>query len=94
MRPLTVITGVILGSCLSIAVSLAMVLIVVLIIGDESPRLEREFTPLLRSLLIFVGMTVIGAGSFYALLRRHRLRLVAQLVLWLGVVATGWYYWP
>ena len=94
MRPLTVVTGVILGSCLSIAVSLAMVLVVVLIIGEETPRLEREFRPLLHSLLIFSGMTAIAAGSFYALVKRHALRFLAQLALWLGIAATGWYYWP
>ena len=41
MRPLTMITGVVLGSCLAISVSLALVLIVFLLPGDEYPRLRH-----------------------------------------------------
>jgi hypothetical protein len=49
MRPLTMITGILLGSCLAIFVSLAMVLIVFLVLGDDHPRLQHEFRPLLIS---------------------------------------------
>lgn len=94
MRPLTVINGIFLGSCLSIAVSLSFVLVVHLVIGGEEPRLEAEFRPLLASLLIFLGMTIISAASFYTLLINHRWRWSLQALLWLGLGATGWYYWP
>jgi hypothetical protein len=46
------------------------------------------------SLLIFLGMTAISAASFYSLLIGHRARFVAQGLLWLGLLGTGWYYWP
>lgn len=94
MRPLMVINGILLGSCLSIAVSLALVLLVFVIIGDDHPRLQDEFRPLLVSLSIFLGMTAISAASFYALAKRHPRRQWLQGLMWLGFVATGWYYWP
>ncbi len=94
MRPLTVITGFVMGTCVSIAVSLLLVLIVFSIIGDDEPRVRDEIAPLSKSLGIFTAMTVISASSFYALLISHPARHVAQLLLWSGLAATGWYYWP
>jgi len=94
MRPLTMINGILLGSCLAISVSLAMVLIVFLVLGDEHPRLQHEFRPLLTSMLIFLGMTVISAASFYSLIINHRARVWAQGLMWLGMAVTTWYYWP
>ncbi len=94
MRPLMVINGFLLGSCLSIAVSLLFVLIVFLVIGGDHPRLQPEFRPLLFSLFIFLGMTAISAGSFYSLIFGHRWRFWLQGLLWSGLLATGWYYWP
>ena len=94
MRPLTVITGFFLGSCLAITVSLAAVLFVFLVLGDDHPRLESEFTPLLQSMLIFLGMTAISALSFYALLIRHRARYWALAVMLTGLAGTTWYYLP
>ena len=94
MRPLTVITGVLLGSSLSIAFSLGAVLIIFAVLGDEYPRLDREFGPLLASFSIFTIMTAISAASFYSLARHHSLRWLAQGLMWLGYIATAAYYWP
>ncbi len=94
MRPLTVINGIFFGSCLSIAVSLGFVVIVFLIIGTDHPRLQAEYRPLTISLSIFLGMTAISGASFYSLLINHRWRWPAQALLWAGLGATGWYYWP
>ena len=88
------INGILLGSCLAITVSLALVLIVFLFLGDDYPRLQHEFRPLLISMTIFLGMTIISAGSFYSLLTRHRARIAAQAAMWLGLAGTVWYYWP
>ena len=94
MRPLTVITGILLGSCLSIALSLALVLVVFVVLGDEYPRVQVEFRALLESMLIFLVLTIIAAGSFYTLLIQHRRRLQLQSLLWMGLAATTWYYLP
>jgi hypothetical protein len=92
MRPLAVINGVVLGSCLSIAVSLAAVMFVYLLVADESPRLQAEFRPLLASMLIFLGMTAISGASFYTLLTKRRTRTGFQIAMWAGLLATSWYY--
>jgi hypothetical protein len=88
------ITGILLGSCAAITISLAMVLIVFLLLGDDNPRLQHEFRPLLSSMLIFLVMTAISAASFYSLLIGHRARYAAQALMWLGLLGTAWYYWP
>ena len=94
MRPLTAVNMIILGSCFAIAFSLAAVLIVVLVLGDEYPRLQAEFTPLLKSFVLFLVMTVVSAASFYSLIIKHPWRLWAQAAMWLGLFGTGSYYWP
>ena len=92
MRPLTVITGILLGSCLAITVSLAAVLVIFVILGDDYPRLQHEFESLVSSVSIFFGMTIISAGSFYTLLINHAARFWAQALMWAGLAATTWYY--
>lgn len=94
MRPLTVITGIVAGSCLSIAVSLAAVLFVYLLLGAEYPRVSHEFKPLLASLSIFLGMTSISALSFYTLLINHKSARWLQLAMWAGIAASAYYYAP
>jgi uncharacterized membrane protein len=94
MRPLTAITGILLGSCAAISLSLAAVLFVFLVLGDDYPRLQHEFRPLSLSMLIFLSMTIITATSFYTLLKNHWLRYWALGGMCLGLGATVWYYWP
>ena len=94
MRPLAAVTLIILGSSFAIMFSLAAVIIVILVLGDEYPRLQNEFDPLLDSFAIFVGMTAICAVSFYGLLKNHVARYWGQALMWTGLLLTGWYYWP
>jgi hypothetical protein len=74
--------------------SLAAVALIVVLLADEYPRLDHEFPPLIASLGLFSAMTTICAVSFLALLYRHRLRWLAQVVMWAAVAATAFYYWP
>ncbi len=94
MRPLAAITLILLGSSFAITFSLAAVFLVVLILGDDYPRVQAEFDALKDSLLLFLGMTLVSAASFYTLVRKHPLRTWAQGLMWLGLIAIGWYYWP
>ncbi len=94
MRPLTVLTGIVLGSCLSISISLVAVMIMFLILGGEHPRLAAETDAMRVSLALFSVMTAISALSFYGLLIRHKWRIPAQMLMWLGLVLVGFYYWP
>ena len=94
MRPLTVLTGILLGSCLAITLSLAAVLLVFLVLGDDYPRVRHEFAPLVRSTLIFFGMTAISGASFYSLLIKHPARSWLIALMLTGLAATGLYYLP
>jgi hypothetical protein len=94
MRPLSVVTLIILGSSFAITFSLSAVIFVVLVLGDEYPRLQREFDALITSLLLFIGMTTLAAASFYALIRNHAARYWLNAAMWLALVGVGYYYWP
>jgi hypothetical protein len=94
MRPLSVVTLIILGSSVAITFSLAAVLLVFLILGDEYARLQREFDPLVRSLVLFIGMTAISAASFYTLLINHAARYWLNMAMWAALFGVGYYYWP
>lgn len=94
MRPLTVVTGILLGSSFAIAASLAAVMIVFLVLADDYPRLQHEFRPLAYSLLVFTGMTAAAALSFYALIKNHRRWLQAQILMWGALAGTVMYYLP
>lgn len=94
MRPLAVIIGILLGSCLAITVSLAAVLFVFVVLGDDYPRLQHEFIPLRNSLFIFLGMTIISGLSFYSVIIRHKARYWALAIMLIGLAATTWYYLP
>ena len=94
MRPLAVITLIILGSCFAITVSLAAVSVIVLLLGDEYPRLQHEFGASLSSLALFTVMTIISALSFYTLAKNHNARYIAQAAMWGGLTCSVWYFWP
>lgn len=94
MRPLTVVTGIVLGSCASVAISLAAVMLIFLILGDQYPRVAHEFQSLAASLGLFFAMTIISALSFLSLVRRHPARWLAQCLMWAGLLFTGYYFWP
>jgi energy-converting hydrogenase Eha subunit A len=94
MQPLTVVTGILLGSSLSIMLSLVAVMVIYLILGDEYPRVSHEFSALVQSALIFLGLTTISGLSFYALLKRLASRWWLQAALWAALAMTTFYYWP
>jgi hypothetical protein len=94
MRPLSVVTLIILGSSFAITFSLAAVVLVVLILGDEYPRLQREFDPLVESLVLFLGMTALAAASFYTLIKNDARRYWLNAAMWAGLFGVGYYYWP
>jgi hypothetical protein len=94
MRPLSVVTLIILGSSFAITFSLSAVILVVLILGEDHPRLQAEFEPLLASVLLFLVMTAAAAASFLSLLREHALRYWLNALMWLCLFGVGYYYWP
>lgn len=94
MHPITVVTGILLGSALSITVSLSAVMLIYLILGDEYPRLAHEFSALIESTLIFLALTIISGLSFYSLLKRLGGRWWLQAAQWMALAGATYYYWP
>ncbi len=94
MRPLTIVTGIILGSAFSIALGLAVVMLIFLIIGGDYPQVRGEQGQLGRSLAIFVVLTAVCAMSFLSLVKKRQSWLAWQAVLWATVALTGAYFWP
>ena len=94
MQPITVVTGILLGSALSITVSLSAVMLIYLILGDEYPRLAHEFSALIESTLIFLSLTIISGLSFYSLLKRLGGRWWLQAAQWTALAGATYYYWP
>ena len=94
VQPLTVITGILLGTSASIAAGLAVVLLLFFILSDEHPRLAVEFGPLVTSTGIFVAMTVICAASFIGLVKDRRWKWAPQGLMWAGLVLVVLYYLP
>ena len=94
MQPFTVILGVILGSLFSIGFSLAVVLLVFWILRDDHPRFDSELPELFRATLIFSSLAVFAGLSFLGTIKRRVWRYAFLGMLWGGLLASGWYYWP
>ncbi len=94
MQPLTVITGILLGTSAAIAAGLSVVMLLFFILADEHPRLATEFRPLAVSTTIFLVMTMLCGASFLGLIRAAPWRWVAQTAMWVGVTLTVMYYLP
>jgi hypothetical protein len=94
MQPLTVVLGIVLGSTFSIAFSLAMVLVVFVLRRSEDARFAAEIPELLRAVAIFTAVTVVAAAAFAGSLRQAPWRGRALLLLGLGLLGAGGYYWP
>lgn len=94
VRPLTVLTGILLGSAFAISLGLAVVALLFFLLLDEYPRLETEVQPLLRSTALFVLLTALSAAGFVGVLKNTAWRWYAQAAMWLSLLGIGWYYWP
>ncbi len=94
MQPLTVITGILLGSSFAIAFGLAVTWLLLAIHAQEYPRAAAEIETLRASVGLFVLMTVITALSFIGQLKRKPWRWPAQALMWAGLGFIAWFYWP
>jgi len=88
------ILGVILGSLVSIAFGLTVVLLVFWILRDDHPRFSAEMPALAQSAVLFTMLAATAITSFIGTLRARSWRYPVLGVLWAGLLATGWFYWP
>ena len=94
MRPLTVLTGIVLGSSAATTFGLGATLIVFLVLSNETPQFKAELPLLAGYLAIFVGLTAMAAISFIGLARNRPWRHWAQAAMWgslAGLIALYWW---
>lgn len=94
MQPLTIITGILLGTTASLAFGLLIVAFITVLIGDEAPQLASELSPLLINVAIFSVLTAFCALGFLGVLRRKPWASTAQAIMWSALLYVGWHFWP
>jgi hypothetical protein len=93
LRPLTVLTGIVLGSLAATSFGLAATLVVFLILADEHPQFGTELPLLALYLVIFLGLTALAGVSFIGLARQRPWRYWAQAALWAALCLLAAVYW-
>lgn len=94
MRPITVLNGIIMGSCASIFIGIAVTLLIFLVLAPENPSLRRELGPLMVYAAIFAGLTAISSWAFVGQLLLKRWRWWAEAVLLFAATAAVLYLLP
>ena len=94
MRPITVLTGIIMGSCASIFLGIAVTLVIFLFLGPENPSLKREIGPLTLYAGIFLGLTALSTVAFVGQLLLKGWRWWAQAALLAALAGTVIYLLP
>lgn len=93
MRPLTVLTGIVLGSSAATTFGLGATLIVFMVLSGEYPRFRAELPLLALYLAIFSTLTALAAVSFIGQARERPWRRWAQLAMWGTLSALAALYW-
>ena len=93
MRPLTVLTGIVLGSAAATTFGLGATLIVFLVLSGEMPQFRAELPLLAVYLGIFVGLTALAGISFIGLAKQRPWRGWAQVAMWGSLAGLAALYW-
>ena len=93
MRPLTVLTGIVLGSSAATTFGLGATLVVFLVLSGEVPDFRAELPLLARYVALFVGLTALAGVSFVGLAKNRPWRLWAQLAMWGALAGLAALYW-
>jgi len=93
MRPLAVLTGIILGSCFAIFLGLLVVVFLYWLNADYD-YISRDIPRLLGHSAIFFTLALLAAAGLWSQLKYSAWRWYAQAALWAGLAATVVYYWP
>ncbi len=92
MRPLTALTGFVLGSAAATTFGLAATMVVFLVLSGEHPQFRSELPLLALYLAIFAALTALAGVSFIGLARERRWRWWAQGAMWGAIVALAALY--
>jgi hypothetical protein len=94
VRPLTVLTGIVLGSSAATTFGLGATLIVFLVLSGETPQFRDELPMLAGYLAIFVGLTAVAMVSFIGQARQRPWRGWAQAAMWVALAGlAALYFW-
>ena len=93
MRPLTVLTGIVLGSSAATTFGLGATLVVFLVLSGEVPEFRAELPMLAVYLLLFIGLTALAGVSFLGLAKNLPWRRWAQGALWGALAVLAALYW-
>ena len=93
MRPLTVLTGIVLGSSAATTFGLGATLVVFLVLSGEVPEFRAELPMLAVYLLLFIGLTALAGVSFVGLAKNRPWRRRAQGALWGALAVLAALYW-
>ena len=93
MRPLTVLTGIVLGSSIATTFGLGATLIVFLVLSGETPQFREELPLLTLYLGLCVALTAVAAVSFMGQARERPWRRWAQLAMWGTLAGLAALYW-
>ena len=94
MRPITVLNGIIMGSCGSIFIGIAVTLVIFLVLGPENPSLERELRPLSLHAVLFLALTGLSTWAFVGQLLLKSWRWWAQVAMLAAVGGAVFYLLP
>jgi hypothetical protein len=94
MQPLTVVTGIMLGSAASIALGLSVVMLIFFLLGTDHPPLRAELGTLALNTAMFLAMTIICAASFIGLVKERSWWWIPQAAMWAGIGLLVLYYLP
>jgi len=94
VRPLTVLTGIVLGSAVATTFGLGATLIVFLVLaGDETAQFREELPLLAAYFAIFAALTAVAAVSFIGQARERPWRRWAQGAMWATLGGLAALYW-
>ena len=94
VKPFAVILGILLGSLAAIAFGLGVVAFIFWLLQDDYARFAGEMPVLLRSTGVFLALAAVAGGAFAGVLKVRPWRYPLLGLLWVGLLVTGWYYWP
>ncbi len=92
MRPLTVLTGIVLGSAAATTFGLAATMVVFAILANEHPQFRAELPQLAAYLAVFIALTALAALGFVGLARQRPWRGWAQAAMWLALAGLATLY--
>jgi hypothetical protein len=92
VRPLTVLTGIVLGSAAATTFALGATVVVFAVLQDEHPQFRAELPMLAVYFGIFLALTALAALGFIGLARQRSWRGWAQAALWAALAALAGLY--